>query len=189
MCGTCFARFPETNKICHKDTPYVLGAAANYEGEAVKKLVTELKFKGVRLAASPLADMLIRYAKTVSLPMERAAVVPVPLGVERMKKRGFNQSELIAMQFAAHFDLPLFSHALMRLKNTPPQSELPFKERGANVAQAFRANEALLKGYRSVILIDDVTTSGATFAEASRALKAAGVRTIYALAVAKAGGY
>lgn len=189
LCGTCFARLPDGKKICHKETPYVLGAAADYENESVRKLIAELKFNGLRLAAAPLADMLIRYAETITLPKDNrnVAVVPVPLGAERFRKRGFNQSEEVAMRFALHYKLPLFSNALIRMKNTRPQSELSFNERAANIAGAFKANEALINGYRSIILIDDVTTSGATFAEASRALKAAGVRTIYALAVAKAG--
>ena len=111
----------------------------------------------------------------------------MPLSEERRRERGFNQSELIAGIFARHVGVPFETRTLVRTKHARPQSEIRGRDlRLENVRGAFLVpDEEAVRG-GSFILVDDVTTSGATFLEAARALKRAGARTVIALAVAEA---
>lgn len=186
FCGLCRTRLPEGKKICHRDFPYILGAAANYEGVA-KELIRVLKFRFVKKAAEPLADLLCRYFVRFDFLENNWLVVPVPLSCQREKERGFNQAELIAKIFAKKFNFPVSNNVLKREKHSRPQSEISdFKERKINVKGVFFvADEETMKA-KNILLIDDVTTSGATFFEAAEALKKSGARKIIALAVARA---
>jgi len=185
FCAKCRARLPANKKICHPDFPYILGAATDYENEAVKNLIHGLKFRFIRRAAEPLAEFLIQYIEELSLPINTLTLIPMPLGKKRERERGFNQSRLIAELVAKHFSMPLVENALLRERNTDPQSELSFEERSINIKDCFSIKNAEFIRGKNILLLDDVITSGATFLEASLALKAAGARKIIALAAAK----
>lgn len=186
-CGRCFARIPEAKKICHKDFPYLLGAAAPYRDPRVRALVHGLKFRHAHAAAGTLSSLLENFLKKIPMPLDSFVLVPIPLSLQRRRKRGYNQSEFIAEHLSAALGIPVASEILLRQTHTKPQSELSdWEERRTNVAGAFAVPnpEAIQK--KDCILIDDVTTSGATFFEAAKALKSAGARRIVALAAARA---
>jgi ComF family protein len=107
--------------------------------------------------------------------------VPVPLHPARRRSRGFNQ----AADLARHVGLPVV-HALSRARNTPTQTALPAADRAANVAQAFRPTRHLgrLRG-KTVLLVDDVRTTGATLEACGAVLKEAGVARVNALTAAR----
>ncbi len=185
FCGECRARFPESSKICHKDFPYILGIAAQYKNPAINGLVRELKFGFRKDAAKPLGELLVSYAENLNLPENDMLVVPVPLGKARMRKRGFNQSFLIAEIFSKKFSLEIESNGFIRSKETKQQSEMKnLKERIENVSGCFAVAAPEKFRGRKIVLIDDVSTSGATFFEAATSLKKAGAKKIVALAVA-----
>lgn len=185
FCGRCGARLPKEKKICHLDHPYILGAAMNYHEPCAEALVKSLKFGRSKKTAPFLAKVLADYA-TPLLGEQHFLIVPIPLGEKRLKERGFNQAELIARSFAEKQNLRFEPSALRRVKETRPQSKLRgHKERLDNVSEAFLAKQNIVAG-QNIILIDDVTTSGATFYEAASALKSAGAKKIFALAAAKA---
>lgn len=185
-CGECAARLPGGVKVCHRDFPYLLGGAASYADPAVQDLVRALKFRHVAAAAGPLADLLAAFLEGAGVaPRPGTLIVPVPLGARRRRTRGYNQAELIARRLAARFALPVDAEGLVRVRNTPAQSELPAAWRAENLAFAFRADPAAVRG-RPVWLVDDVTTSGATFRAAAHALREAGAVRILALAAARA---
>jgi len=187
FCGKCGARLADGKKICHADFLYVLGAATDYADGAVKGLIHALKFKRVSSAAGPLTRLLVRYAENLRLPLADCLVVPLPLSGRRLRERGFNQSELIAEIFAARFGLPIETKNFLRTKNAKAQSETKsLDERRENIKGCFAVRHPELFRGRKIILIDDVTTSGATLYEAALALKSAGARKIIALAVARA---
>lgn len=184
FCGTCGARLPETKKVCHKETQFILGAAADYENESVRDLIYALKFGGVKLAAEPLGNLIISYLKP--LLAEEIAIVPVPLGKKRMNLRGYNQAELIANTVAESLSASLI-RPLIRTKETRPQSGLrDMKLREENVSDCFALAPEIDIKNKTMLLIDDVTTSQATFREAAKALKIGGAKKIYAVAAAKA---
>lgn len=187
FCGACRARLPHGVRICHYDSPYLLGAATNYDDPRVKNLIHALKFDGVRQAAKPLSRLLVQYAEGVGFISKGEVVIPIPLGKRRRRARGYNQAAEIAKLFAESTDLLYEEGCLVRIKNTSPQTEAgSSRERLENVKDCFwAANPGKIAGKR-IILIDDVTTSGATFLAAANTLKSAGARSILALAAAKA---
>lgn len=187
FCGRCRARMAISRRICHPNFPYILGAAGNYSDETLKNLIHEFKFRSVKQAAGFLGGLLADYARGIPFPWRLFLVMPVPLSKKRERKRGFNQSEMIAEVFAKNLGLPIETKVLRRHKNAKPQSEIQgWERRRENVRNCFSVTApAALKG-KNVILIDDVTTSGATLLEAAVTLKKCGVRRIVGLVVAKA---
>jgi ComF family protein len=188
-CGRCGARLPDGKKICHFDVPYVLGAAMDYRSPVVRELIRSLKFNGVRGAADIFSGLLNDYALRVSpkLPSaEDAVVVPIPLGKQRLRERGFNQAELIASGFAKHYGCRV-ADVLERQRETKPQSEITdHTDRENNVRDCFVVKPGNSFSGVRVILVDDVSTSGATLTAAAHALVAAGARKIIALTAARA---
>ena len=111
------------------------------------------------------------------------AVVPMPLTRWRKRRRGFNQADLLARATARILGLPVLARHLARIRNAPPQRTLSRSARLRNVRGAFRSRRPL--SYRSVALIDDVTTTGATVRAASLALQAGGVEEVHVWVAAK----
>jgi ComF family protein len=124
------------------------------------------------------------------------ALVPVPLAPQRLRRRGYNQSEVLARALAREWRIPVIVDALVRTRETPTQTALTPETRLANVAGAFEATRSVERGSRNssafrvptstFILVDDVFTTGATLAEAAKALERAGVQSIHALTFARA---
>lgn len=187
FCGTCAARLPELKKICHAAAPYVLGAAGRYDDEPLRALIHALKFQGIAAAATPLAEILAEYVARLGLDLQHFVATPLPLSEKRLRSRGFNQSFLIAHYFAKMIDIPFEKNLLRRIHHRKPQSETEdIFERKENVRGCFALGDADAVAGKNIILIDDVTTSGTTFTEAARVLKAGGAKKIIALAVAQA---
>ena len=186
FCGVCMARLPEGKKICHPDSPFILGAAINYHSGAAGALIRELKFKRNKKIAKFLADLLASYLKKLPLTLSSYEILAMPLSSARQRERGFNQAGLIAEELSPLVSVPILPGGLTRIKHSTPQSKIRGrKERLQNVSGAFSAKPELVAG-KNIILLDDVITSGATMFEAARALKSAGVRKIIGLAAAKA---
>ena len=114
-----------------------------------------------------------------------AVVMPVPLHAKRLRKRGFNQSLLLARHIATELALELDFRALKRIRHTQPQTGLKSDERRKNVRRAFAFDERKgIKG-RTVILVDDVATTGNTLNECARVLKRAGCEHVLGLVLAR----
>lgn len=187
FCGACTARLPDGKKICHKDAPFLLGAAAAYDDDALRALIHALKFQGIAAAAAPLAEILARYVKNLQLDLHEWIVAPIPLSRERARARGFNQSELIAQPFARALGIPFDDRLLARIAHRKPQSDTEdIFERRENIKGCFALAPGADVAQKKIILVDDVVTSGTTFAEAARVLRQAGAKKILALAVGKA---
>lgn len=195
FCGTCMARLPDQKKICHKDAPFILGAAAPYDDDALRALIHALKFQGIGAAAEPLAEILAAYVTQLGLSLDGDAsgksdgwtVTPMPLSRERVRARGFNQSTLIAQPFACALGAPFDEHLLARIAHRKPQSDTEdIFERHENIKGCFALAPGAEVQNKKIVLVDDVVTSGTTFTEAARILKRGGAKKILALAVAKA---
>jgi ComF family protein len=112
-------------------------------------------------------------------------VAPVPLGIARLKERGYNQAALIARPFSLALGLPYAPEALQRRRETHSQVGLSIAERKENVAGAFSARRDVVAS-RSVLLIDDVATSSATLDACASALRMDGANQVYCLTLARA---
>lgn len=120
--------------------------------------------------------------------LEKAdVIVPVPLHRFRLLQRRYNQAALIAQALARDCGLPYRPLALMRCRPTPSQGHLGYKERQKNVKGAFQVPPGQVEALagKTVILVDDVFTTGATARECTKALLAAGAREVHVLAVAR----
>lgn len=166
--------------------------AGDYEDKVLNKLIIKYKYNFLSPLGKFLADFLILFWKTAKLATEfidsknrteSILVIPIPLSKKRLRWRGFNQAEILAREFCLAFNYQL-SLNLKRKKHCPPQAELNEAERLANIQSVFSWNGQKLNG-QTIIIIDDVVTTGATLNEAAKTLKASGAGNIYALVLAK----
>jgi ComF family protein len=152
-----------------------------FEG-VIRRAIHELKYRNLRALASPLADLLYEYLRGNPVPGE--FLVPVPLHRKRLKERGYNQSALLAKQLGKLTGLPVVDDGLLRQHHTAPQARTAsVDERRKNVINAFSSPVGKLTKKR-VILVDDVTTSGATLNACAEALKSSGVTSVRGLVMA-----
>jgi ComF family protein len=113
------------------------------------------------------------------------AVVPVPLGKKRLKERGYNQTGLVAQPLAYEAALEYVPNALRKTRDTRSQVGLTLFQRQENVRQAYQADAALVS-HKSVLLMDDVATTGSTISACTESLLAAGAQEVFVLTIARA---
>jgi ComF family protein len=159
------------------DAVYSAGA---YEGD-LRKLIHLFKFEGIQPLARPLGKFLAQV-----LPRDRRfdAIVPMPLHWRRRWQRGFNQSELLAREIAGTWHVPVRS-VVRRKRPTAPQAGLTGAQRRKNVQGAFEVKRAIRLDGHSILLIDDVLTTGATASACARVLKRAGAAQVSLLTLAR----
>lgn len=150
---------------------------------ALRQALHHLKYRRRRELANTLGQMLFAYWQAAPLPTD--LVIPVPLHPSRQRERGYNQAGLLARVLAQRARLVLSETGLIRTRATAPQVGLGARERKINVQDAFAWTGDGLEGV-SVLLIDDVCTSGATLEACTLALRQAGVGSVWALTLARA---
>ncbi len=183
-CAICQARLANNEMICHEKAPCILAAASDYENPVIQNLIWQLKYQHRFSAAEIFGEILFRYYKTLELDWSGFTIVPIPIYKARERRRGYNQALLLAKEFSQHTNLPMAENLLIKIKSTQPQTEIKsWDERKKNIKGVFSASKSAPK---KIILIDDVSTSGATLKEASEILKSAGAKEIIGLVVARA---
>jgi len=120
-----------------------------------------------------------------SLKWDIDVVIPAPLGRQRLKERGYNQVGLVAQPLAYELGLEYVPQALWKARETRSQVGLTISQRRENVSQAYQANPSVVKR-KSILLMDDVATTGSTISACTEALLSAGANAIYALTIARA---
>jgi ComF family protein len=170
VCGKCLMQPPQFDHTV---------AAFSYNFP-LDKLVQALKFRDHLILVNYLADAL-----TQCITARPDCIVALPLHPVRLRERGFNQSQLLASRVSHQTGIPLLPDICERVRNTPPQSSLPWKERDKNMRQAFTCKpDADVKG-KHVAIVDDVLTTGASIGELARALKKVGAKEVSAWVVAR----
>ncbi len=189
LCMECVSQIP----LAENDPSSDIISIFSYKNPIIKKALWMLKYENKReitnnLAAAThdiileeLADLAI--AKNFTNPL----LIPIPLSEKRFRERGYNQSELLAralIEKDSH-SFTMATDVLYKIKDTKNQVEIKDrKDRLKNLTNCFAAkNEATIKN-RNIILIDDITTTGATLKEAKKVLKRAGTKKILALTIA-----
>ena len=161
-------------------------ALLNYD-ETARTSMVQIKYKNKREYLDFYGEALaVRYEEQFRR-MQVDAIVPVPVHRSRRRRRGFNQAELLAGIVGERLGIPVADKALVRTKRTLPQKELSAMDRLKNLSGAFRAGEVPAK-LRSVLLVDDIYTTGSTIEACSRALKKAGVERVYFAVICMTGG-
>lgn len=170
VCGACLKRPP------HFDATH---AVFRYEFP-VDRLIQSLKYAHRLAGADFLGGILARTAP----PCRPDLVLPVPLAPARLAQRGFNQALEIARPLARALGAALEIDHVRRSHATPPQASLPWKERARNIRHAFTC-DIDLRG-KTLLLVDDVMTTGATLDELARTLKAHGAARVENCVLARA---
>jgi ComF family protein len=160
-------------------------AAGRYQG-VLEEMCLALKFGGERRVAIPLAGWIVPLLYERGIAPKIESVVPVPLSALRRLQRGYNQAAEIARQVAKHIGCPLLDGELLRANPTERQALLSVAQRRKNVAGSFKVRHADKVTGRTLLLVDDVMTTGATLAEAARTLKRAGAKAVYGAIAARA---
>ena len=162
-CGRCIAERPFFDRVV---------AAYSYEFPATV-LVHGLKYRGDLACARPLAAAM---AELLDKEPDPDLVIPMPLGPGRLKQRGFNQSMEIARHIAREFGLHISADMCRRIREGTPQAALPWKQRASNIRDAFVCDGDVRD--KSIAVVDDVLTTGATLNELARTLKRRGAREV-----------
>ncbi|MEF7614785.1 ComF family protein [Aquincola sp. MAHUQ-54] len=189
-CPRCASRTPEGVSVCancqRQPPPFdrcIVVADYGFPWDAV---IGRFKFHDGLDLADALAALLARAVAAAAAPAP-ALVLPVPLGPERLAQRGYNQSAELATRSARRLGLACDTTLLQRLVDTPHQAQLPLQARRSSLLGCFGVDPAHshpLRG-RTVAVVDDVVTSGATAGEAARSLRAAGAASVQVWAFAR----
>ncbi len=176
ICQECLERVDSPTLIKTKN----VFAAADYNDKVIKRAVWLLKYRKIKTAAEPLAELIrARIAKEIK---PDSLLIPIPLSPKRLKERGFNQSELIAKRLSDN----VATNCLCKIRETDSQVSLKNrKERLNNLNGCFDVQNPELVFGKNIILIDDVSTTGATISEATRVLRGSGAKSVLALVVAR----
>ncbi len=151
----------------------------------MRELVHSLKYRRNREVAVLFAGMLASHLATMHIVFSKdTALVPIPLHRARERIRGFNQSFLIAKMLGEKIGIEVVPDALQKIRKTMPQISLSREERLENLRDTFAVRNPLSVVGKTVVLVDDVKTTGATLEEAGRVLKQAGAKQIWAITVA-----
>ncbi|MFH0852128.1 MAG: double zinc ribbon domain-containing protein [bacterium] len=203
-CYICGRRSPE-GKTCHScklKTGSALSGllvASNWNNLLIRQMIYECKYRFIKDLGALLGDLLILFLNQSGFFRQYAfsnpeffLLVPVPLHRRRSVWRGFNQTELIAVQLNKHLKIPAAKHLLKRTRHTPPQMDIADKlARIQNVKNAFQLDPDLKTSEitdiknKIVILIDDVCTTGSTLEQCAQALKPLKPKEIWGLVVAR----
>lgn len=188
LCEACFNGIKIFSNVFYPDPRFKLVALGSYENTALRELLHYFKYSSFLAAQTPLEKLILKWLEInrnliPNILLPDSCLTPIPLHPNRLRSRGFNQSELIAEILARHLNLPVEKNLLKRVRNTKSQVEMKdLKKRAENLKNSFVAKES---DQKSVILVDDIYTSGATMGEAARALRRAGAKNITAFVIAK----
>jgi len=184
LCRSCEYHLPKTNFHHSADNPVarlfwgrediVSAAAFLYfnKGSKVQRLVHQLKYKGrkdIGVCLGVLYGLELKYSPNFN---SAGCIIPVPLHKQKFMKRGYNQSEQIAIGLSEAMHIPVSSHLLKRIKATETQTRKSRFSRYQNVKDIFLVDSPAQWKGQHLILVDDVVTTGATLESCIRALKA-----------------
>lgn len=188
-CGRKILRFDASGGICalccksqfHFDRAF---AGYPYEG-VIKELIHQFKYKNKIALGKRLSGLLIEFTEEYSLPLDGCDyVIPIPLYRAKLREREFNQARILARYLSCHYKLTQVDNNLQRIRNTATQTELDKSARLENVRGAFKLKNPQALKDKTILLIDDVLTTGATASEAAGVLKSAGASAVYVLTLA-----
>jgi ComF family protein len=176
LCGECLDSPPPFDR--HRS----LGPYAGH----LKEVILLFKYKGYEALSRPLGRLVYKMLSENGSFSGVDSIIPVPLHKKREKKRGFNQSELLSREISRVSAIPVIKNVLVKTRNTPSQVSLDAPEREINLRGAFRVRKLEKIAGRTLLLVDDVFTTGSTIRECAKELKKAGAREIRAVTLARA---
>lgn len=186
FCPSCYKLTPE-GQYCSRCRPKLkltgVLIAAHYDSP-LKEAIQVSKYQKVYILYKELVDLLLGRFQ-LGLPRGRLLICAMPLHPYRQSARGFNQAEFLTQPLAEELDIDIL-RGLKRIKNTPPQTKFSRKKRLENVKDAFKfyGDKQKVQG-ETILIVDDVITTGATLSEAARPLLEAGAYNVWGVVLAK----
>ncbi len=168
---------------CRADRPHFrsLRAWAVFE-DPVRNALHKLKYRRDISMGDSLASQMLPFVRELNWQIDM--IVPIPLGKQRRRERGYNQVGMIAKPLAMALNVEYAPNELMRRKETRTQVGLTRQERRDNVREAFQAGTGVVG--KTVLVLDDVSTTGSTLSSSAETLFSSGAKDVYALTVARA---
>lgn len=182
VCGLPQKRSGLCEACANERPPFRSLRAWTVFGEPVRSALHRLKYYKDQSLGDMLAAEMLPFTRELGWKIDM--MTPVPLGKQRKRKRGYNQVAMIAIPLSLGMEWKYAPRALMRRKETRSQVGLTYEERRANMHCAFEAKRWV--SGKSVLVMDDVSTTGSTLSAATEALYQSGARDVYALTVARA---
>lgn len=175
-----------TCKSCQSKTAvYAFLSPFAYNDPKIRELIHDFKYRGIRSVDKTLARLLVDYfIKYKIIFPPNSIVMPLPLHKSRQRERGFNQSELLSRKMSDRLGLTLETKILWKTQKTRQQMELSGEERMQNISGVFAVKNPEKIQNKTVLLVDDVKTTGSTLEEAAKTLKIAGAKRVWAITVA-----
>ena len=175
FCLTCCKRDP------HFDRAW---SACLYEG-VLPRLIHLFKYGQKTGLRKPFAGLMKNFLNSYHIHLQECdLIIPVPLHAVRFRERGYNQAYLLSDLLGEYLNVPVQTQALLRCRPTAFQARLAQKERWTNISGAFKIKHSQGLRNRTILLVDDLLTTGATVSEAAGVLKSAGARKVYVLTLA-----
>lgn len=187
LCDECLktADFVSEKRLCDWSNPLFVSVAPFYYGRGADRAVIDLKFNTKLSRANKLGRFMCDALISSNLYQSVEVIIPVPLHLVDYGRRGYNQSELLAQESAKRLSCPILKGCLKKTRRTQKQHELSGEERINNLKEAFVVNDASRVAGKTVLLIDDVLTTGATASACAKALKKAGAADVIVLTATK----
>lgn len=184
FCMACLNRIQAPPPFELENVGKVIAVSSYYE-PSIRKAVRQLKYHHSRDLKKELIELMYRaMGQHLDTLPPQTEILAIPITEKRRRWRGFNQSEILARELSKKLNLP-FSHGLLKIREIRPQTEIKNrKERLENIKDAF----AITPGYtpsNTIMIVDDISTTGATLNEAGRVLKQAGAKKIVGLVIAR----
>lgn len=155
-----------------------------YEG-IIRNKIIEYKFEDKGYLYKVFAKIILSDKKTCNFIKKYDVIIPVPISKKRKKKRGYNQSELVANELAQKLNQDIWTDIIIKKKDNKPQSELNKLERIKNVEDIYEINKPIEVKNKKVLLLDDIYTTGSTVNEIARKLKQNQTQEIGVITLAK----
>ncbi len=168
---------------CEKNTHFYVQGRALYEYGSVAKGIYRFKYKGKKRYGEVFGREMALYLGDYIRRIGADALVPVPVYGPKMRRRGYNQAQVLAQSLGRQLDMPVRADLVRRIRNTRALKMLNPKERLNNLKNAFILEGNGVK-LNTIIIVDDIYTTGSTIDAMSEVLLAAGVRNIYYIALA-----
>ncbi len=189
-CGLPFVNYEGTDHLCGECVSskqyFSLARSLGEFKQPLMDVIHRFKYKGEISVGETLGRLMAEFEYNSFDPGEYSLILPVPLHLKRLKERGFNQSVILAREVAKKNSIPLDFRTLKRTIHTKPQTGLGRKQRSANVKGSFIVTDRGKIDGKSVVLIDDVYTTGSTVRECARILLENGAEKVAVLTLARA---
>jgi len=192
-CPFCRKRIPPSDEpkcsdYCFSKTHIkAVFSLSEYSDKSTKEAVRNFKFSGIYDIGRIFGEFISKNHLLAKLTAKNDfSAVCVPLHKKNLQKRGFNQSEILAIAISAGLGIPFLKNGIVKIKKTGHQVETKNKEeRLKNLTGAFSVPDAKLVAGKNILLVDDIITTGATLAECAGELKKAGAKKIYGITIAR----